>query len=375
MSLTTRRTFLRAAVGTTAATLTGDVTGFEAHSEWSQYRHDAARTGFTPSASGPATDAQERWIARTEARTVSSPAVIGDSVFVNSDAVAALDADDGTDQWSNAVFYRNGSAPAVVDGVVYAASKFVLWALSAQDGRQRWQFTRGDRALYTPAVESDTVYVVSTASSLPFDATVHALSADDGTERWRTAVGEMTLPPFTPAVADGVVYVGKEKLFALDASDGSVLWTASPDGTLGVPAVLGDTVYVGSRQSGNQGAVFAFDASDGTQLWRTDTGLSAKSLAVVDDEVYVASDAVYALDAGDGSENWRFDSNKYVLAAPAVTAERVYLAGLLGTVRALDRADGTEAWLVRTQATVLSAPAVTDDAVYVGGAQTVFSFG
>ncbi|WP_336023036.1 PQQ-binding-like beta-propeller repeat protein [Halobellus salinisoli] len=60
------------------------------------------------------------------------------------------------------------------------------------------------------------------------------------------------------------------------------------------PAVVDDTVYVGSRD----GYVYALAASDGTERWRyrTDGSVSSSSMAVVDGTVYVgSSEHVYAL--------------------------------------------------------------------------------
>lgn len=216
------------------------------------------------------------------------------------------------------------------------------------DVAEQWTFQTEDRSVSPPTVADGTVFVNSDS--------VAALDGEEGASRW-------TRPVFfrsgsaAAAVAGGTVYAASRfALRALDALDGTQRWQVTyGDRTLDAPAVADGTVYVGSRQAGNRGAVFAFDAADGTRQWRVETGRSGKSIAVADDEVYVASDAVYALSASDGSERWRFDSNRYVLAAPAVTRERVYLAGLLGTVRALDRADGEEAWLVRTPGVVLSA--------------------
>ncbi|PSP54353.1 cell surface protein/ lipoprotein [Halobacteriales archaeon QS_1_67_19] len=381
----TQRAFLRAnlgagfgVAGTTAlagCTVTS-APGVDPSSGWPQYRFDAARTGYSPDAVEPSDEVAERWTASTEDRAVSAPAVRDGRVYVNSDSIAALDAADGADRWANAVYHRSGSTPAIADGVVVAASKFALFALDAAEGTERWAATFGGRRLDAPAVVDDTIYVVSTDRHVPFEASLHALGLDDGRERWRASIGELTMPPFVPAVADGTVYVGKERLFALDAAAGRVRWTADPGGTFGPPAVADGTVFVGSRQQGNAGAVFAYDAADGRERWRVETGKSGKSLAVADDTVYVASDAVYALDAADGRERWRFDSNRYVLAAPAIAGDRLYLAGLLGTVRALDRDDGTEAWLVETAGVVFSSPAVVDGTVYVGGSdRTVYAFG
>jgi outer membrane protein assembly factor BamB len=67
----------------------------------------------------------------------------------------------------------------------------------------------------------------------------------------------------SPAVADGVVYVGSrdDKLYALDAATGAVLWTATTGGDVSSsPVVANGVVYVGSEDS----KIYAYDASGTT---------------------------------------------------------------------------------------------------------------
>ena len=66
----------------------------------------------------------------------------------------------------------------------------------------------------------------------------------------------------SPAVVNGMVYVGSDKLYAFNASSGTQMWTASTAaGISGSPAVANGIVYVGSDQ------LYAFNASSGTQMW------------------------------------------------------------------------------------------------------------
>jgi outer membrane protein assembly factor BamB len=101
---------------------------------------------------------------------------------------------------------------------------------------------------------------------------------------------------WTPAVVDGVVYVGGADghIYALDAAFGSPQWTFQTGGrTISSPAVVDGSVFVGNYD----GCVYALNATDGTQHWRfTSSGPVGSSPVVVDDTVYVASaDRVYAL--------------------------------------------------------------------------------
>lgn len=374
-----RREFLRA-TGTGAAVFVAGCGGRSdppSREAWSHYRADAARTGFNPHAEGPVTDVSERWAYTTEARNLSSPAVVAGRVYVNGDRLYALDAGTGEVVWDHAIYFASGSPPAVVDGTAYVASRHALLALGTADGSRRWDFSFGNWTLHAPAVTGSSLYFGTTKAGAGFEGRVYALDAKRGTVRWKTDVGRGVLPPFTLAADDDTVYAGKERVYALDRRDGSVRWTFdSEDSTFGTPAVHGDTVYVGSVAAGNTGAVYALDAETGSERWRVGTGLTAKSLAVDGETVFVASDSVYALSASDGTERWRHPSNRFVQASPAVTTDAVYLGSILGTVVALGRSEGRERWRVTTPSSLLASPAVAGDAVVVAGAdRTVYVFG
>jgi outer membrane protein assembly factor BamB len=103
----------------------------------------------------------------------------------------------------------------------------------------------------------------------------------------------------SPAVANGVVYVGSEdgKLYAFNAAGTtncsgapktcSPLWSASAGTSVdSSPAVANGVVYVGSID----GNMYAFDVGTGGPLWSATTGdVVASSPAVADGVVYVGS--------------------------------------------------------------------------------------
>ena len=92
--------------------------------------------------------------------------------------------------------------------------------------------------------------------------TVYALNANTGVKLWSYATGEPL--GSSPAVANGVVYIGSEdkKVYALNASTGAKLWRyATGNAVYSSPAVANGVVYVGS--GGNE---YALNASTGALL-------------------------------------------------------------------------------------------------------------
>jgi glucose dehydrogenase len=83
----------------------------------------------------------------------------------------------------------------------------------------------------------------------------------------------------SPAVADGVVYVGSgsHNVYALDAVTGARRWTYDAGDTLGSsPVVSGGVVYIGSPDR----RVHAIDAATGDRRWTFTSGVRTGSRAV-----------------------------------------------------------------------------------------------
>ena len=132
---------------------------------------------------------------------------------LNLSTVGLMDLD-----WSFTTGNSVYSAPAVVNGVVYAGSyDGNVYALNASTGAKLWSFATGSIDS-SPAVANGVVYVGC------LDTNVYALNATTGAKLWSFTTGAIV--PSSPAVANGVVYftaVASGKLVALDASTGSVL--------------------------------------------------------------------------------------------------------------------------------------------------------
>ena len=95
--------------------------------------------------------------------------------------------------------------------------------------------------LYTPAVVEGVVYVGGDGGD------VYALDAASGEERWKTTVGRTWS---TPAVADGDVYVQTMDgvLACLDRESGDVRWHSSTPASWCSPVVAGDLVHVAADE-------------------------------------------------------------------------------------------------------------------------------
>lgn len=192
---------------------------------------------------------------------------------------------------------------------------------------------------------------------------------------WRTTLeGDWWWGRSSPAVVGDTVYVGTRGpngsgyVHALDVASGERRWRTPTDGAVhSSPAVVGGTVYVGAQD----GRLYALDADSGEIDWRQEIAEKVfSSPAVVDGTVHVgASDGtIRALDAATGSVEWRFATGGNVRSSPAVADGTVYVGSDDGVLYALDAATGVIAWRFDTGSEVESSPAVGGDRVYVGNA-------
>jgi len=256
------------------------------------------------------------------------------------------------------------SSPVVVDQVAYIGSSDGIYALDAATAEERWHFDAG-AWVSTPAVKDGVVYVGG-ADMGADEYYVYALDAATGEERWRFQPGGSVT---SPTVADGIVYLASDDnyVYALDAATGKWLWRfkAGFEGDvvgLSTPAVADGVVYIGSGDN----YLYALDGTTGELRWRREMYDDVSSPKVLNGLVYFGSwlGGVRALDAATGEDRWA--SGEDLSGSLAVDSGSVYIGSGPSGVYALDAATGEERWHFRTGAW-FSSPAVADDMLCIGG--------
>jgi outer membrane protein assembly factor BamB len=232
-----------------------------------------------------------------------------------------------------------------------------------------WTFSPGAGVQSSPVISGGALFVGAD------DGRLYALSPSTGRELWNRSFGEYAVVQCTPAVHGDTVFTGCQNfsgsgLFALDVSDGSVLWSVPDDaGIVASPAYLDGAVFWGSQN----GTVSSANASTGEVLWSTALGAEIWSSPALDDNcVYVGTvgGSFHALWRDDGSERWNitYETGWTVYSTPAVSGGVVY-AGFAhygehaGEILALNASTGAVIWRHHNEG-MYSAPAVTGDALY-----------
>lgn len=144
-----------------------------------------------------------RWIYAAGSKITSSPALVGDRLYVGDYAgrVLCLDAADGGLLWSGSAGSKVYGTVAVSDGRVFApAVGSGLSALSARDGSLLWRVPTGSYTYASPAVDRGRVFFAD------YGGNVYAASARTGEVLWRGDAGGSVSGALT--VVDRVVYAG-----------------------------------------------------------------------------------------------------------------------------------------------------------------------
>lgn len=158
-----------------------------------------------------------------------------------------------------------------------------------------------------------------------------------------------------PITGGGLVYVarGVDGVFALNQSNGAVVWSQKPGGSINAtPAYDGasNSLYVTSTN----GYVYRLNAANGTIIDSFNTGSPISTApALIESRLFVSSgSAVYAIDKLSMDQTWRYNAGSPVQTPPAYSASRNVVVVCTGDlyVHAIKNSDGTRFWRVKPTA-------------------------
>ncbi len=274
------------------------------------------------------------WKFKTGLAIESSPAVVNDLVYIGSNDgyVYAVKAKTGILQWRYYTATAN-SSPTVANGILYVGTYFVndqrsgyVYALNASNGAFIWRYlTDSSVNLSKPNVVNGIVYTGS------YDGYVYALQASNGQLVWRAqGSGEFGFPSFSPAVANGKVYVGENNndpqtgfndVYAFNASSGALVWQSKGSALAGV-AVANNVVYV-PIYDGSNFYLNALSGDTGNLKWQAKGDYSTPT--VYNGVLYVGSSSsnstinyLNAFNATTGTFKWRYQVGSTIPGAPTI---------------------------------------------------------
>jgi outer membrane protein assembly factor BamB len=283
----------------------------------------------------------------------SSPSVAGGKLYFGEGyhqdsqcRLFCLDAANGVQLWSITTQSHVESSPAIVGDAVYVGAgddgllSFAEAELGSGQNRLRWQLGKVhvDAA---PMILCGKAIAGSVLGDIHKDFAIVAVDFETGKEAWRTPA-EMPIPGSPSQFStNAIVGLGRGKMDHDDEQPAGAVWSLNtftgnkdwefplPNAVLGSPVVNGQSVYCGCRD----GFCYCLDAFTGKLIWKHDCGDAiVTSPAIGDGQAIVLTTAgvLVALDLQGGQEQWRYDALNTedfdAYASPVIVGARIYAA-------------------------------------------------
>jgi len=354
--------------------------------DWPMFRADAARSGAAPEDQFGGLEIA--WSAELGGSVDSSPAVVGDRVFVGNSlgSIFALSSADGSILWRAQTGGAVQSSPAFDGGLVVVGSvDGFLYALDAATGEQRWCYRTRGPVISSPAIVGGSVLFGS------MDGRLYCLRLDTGELVWRSEQGAAIQG--APAVAGEVVLYGDDdaKMRALRLSDGSPLWEIQGSGKVLAAPVVGENIALFSLigpsalRPPKLDYLIAVRPETGERVWALNEAYSIFGSPVIAGgrvffatvEGYVSKTVFRAADLATGVQAWEavmpgvVDSSPAAIGGPAgfdaaLTGVTICAGCHDGRLYLLDAASGRIVDTEPLATKIYSSPAVTGGRIYIG---------
>ena len=212
----------------------------------------------------------------------ATPGVVADGALYGytQQAVFAWDAQNGKQIWSYPLPDLIGSAPTMANGVLYVGDiggdsppaatpdQPGTFALDARTGKLLWRAPTGI-ASGSPLVVGGVVYVGG------YGPAMFALNATNGRIIWRDNTASAR--PGAPIIRDGVVYFTADGVYAVDTATGRLRWRQALGAGSSIVftdvALAPGALYFGRTGGDGASTLYALNPSDGSILW-TRNGLN-----------------------------------------------------------------------------------------------------
>ena len=209
--------------------------------------------------------------------------------------------------------------------------------------------------------DNGTIFVVS------YDGMLQSIDAATGNANWSTQLLNPGWFDSQPTASNGIVYIGDpgqlSKLYAVDETNGSVLWSSTVANDHSSPAVTSDGVFVTSPCQASK-----LDPFTGATLWRYYGGCvggGGRTPVYANGLLYTRdTDPGLILNAASGVQTGTF-STAATMPIPAFTTQTGYFLNA-GTLKGTDLASGNVLWNFKGDGGLVSAPVVIDQTVFIG---------
>ena len=245
--------------------------------------------------------------------------------------------------WINQFPGRSSGSISYGDRVIFRpAGFFGVQAINPFTGDIMWNVSHDAGQVATiPVYYEGKVYFGTNWG----DGTYYAVNASDGSILWTQTIGD----EYTAGtvIVDGIVYVPLvyDQIVAMDALTGEIIWDREVQSSLhATPAYESGILYTGHYR------MQAVNASTGDIIWTGPLSRVSSSVLLVGDTVCGHGHGyVMCLNKTDGVEVWLTDVGttdawSAIESTPAVLGDRLFVGTQDGWLYALDRNDGSILW-------------------------------
>ena len=370
----------------------------EESSDYPMFHYDAQRTGNV-SGDAPMTD-QIVWSTYLGGMVGSSPSIADGKVFVSNwfaewsggvNGLYCLNETTGEILWNNSLSGSGGASTAAIsdDKLFIGSLAGNLYCINASRGDTIWNRRIEHSPAYwgvasSPLVYENMIVVTTFSNNASNNGTLHVLDFN-GSELWNISTGD-TFYYTSPAAANGNIFFAgnltSHSLFCVNIVTKEIQWRFNTSTQLtSTPAISDNTIFFASADR-----LYAVNAADGTELWNNSLSCVMSSPAVSYGKVYIGSSdsKLYCYDAHSGAELWSFSTNGPIYSSPLIAHNTVYFGTNTanGTIYALNTADGTLRWSYSLNPpsgsyyNIMSSPAVSDEILFFGADDgKVYAFG
>ncbi|MFA5771438.1 MAG: PQQ-binding-like beta-propeller repeat protein [Thermoplasmata archaeon] len=316
----------------------------------------------------------------------ASPAVAYGNVYITTwTGFYCLNENNGSVVWNTSTI-KGISSPAIYDGKVFVGSTDgKLYSLNAITGEILWNITLQQDVVYTgisssPKILNDKIFI-GTSNETGGSGKIYAIYADNGTIIWNYTTSSVYLS--TASISENKLFIGLMGIFnttsfswappygvlCLNTDNGSLVWVFQTNGSVASsPAVYANSVYFTSKDGG----LYRVDMN-GTEIWRKEIGTSTSSPAIVNNTIYVGSGTfgpsgkIRAFDE-NGNKLWEFVPNGGVQSSITVGNGKLFFATNTqnGTIYSID-ANGNLLWksTPKPENYILGSPVIADNKLFV----------
>lgn len=237
------------------------------------------------------------------------------------------------------------NTPLVVDDLLYvSAQNGVLYALDKETGSvsdKGWRQPTGEPQdleplVGGPAYDPINELVVVTSE----DGRLYGYDADTGESVWSPFIAGDKIWS-TPAIREAVAYFGSHdyNIYAVSLANGREIWSYPTGGVVaGRPLLLShfgrQMVVAGSFDK----KLYALDATDGTLLWEFEADNWFWAGAVTDGQTIFAPNMdgnIYALDV-EGNLEWKYEVGSSIVSPPVLVPRGLVVVNKEGKLSLLD---------------------------------------